>query len=514
MNARSKIRRTLLLAALLLGLAATTFSVPQAVWATGGVPLPTVTGPIPVTTTSYPFLDRMGPPREAAQRAGYVEEEFFVSGTANVYEWDASGNPFVRTPNAPYTTRIIVRRPANMHKFSGTVWVETLNATLLIDLDRMWQLHYAQILRDGDAYVGITSKPVTVAALKKFDPVRYASLSMANPLPLDDPLNCQNPGIWNSLNTATRETEDGLIWDIMSQVGAVLKSHGPQNPLGVAARTVYGEGWSQSGGYALRYLNTFGPLAKLSNGKPVYDGWIAGGFIAPVDINQCSTVPSASDPRNQIHPNGVPVIGIRTQGDFWSLAYRRADSDAPGDQFRLYELAGPTHDTSTIFQNFAPDADIIKAGVTPPNPAVCNYQFLNDFPYEYYLNAAAVNLKLWGLGIAPPHGDRLQYDLTNPNFVDNTVKDQYGNAVGGLRSPYLDVPIATYHMGFAGGPFTCLVLGYKAPFSEDLLQQLYPNHGQYVSKVTRDTIQLVKDRFLLPIDAPKIIVQAAQADVP
>src|SRR5512147_638612 len=99
MNSYSKIRGTLLLAALLLGLMATTFSVPQTVLATGGVPLPTITGPIPVTNDSYPFLDRMGPPREAAQRAGYVEEEFFVSGAANVYTWDASGNPVVRTPD-------------------------------------------------------------------------------------------------------------------------------------------------------------------------------------------------------------------------------------------------------------------------------------------------------------------------------------------------------------------------------------------------------------------------------
>jgi hypothetical protein len=220
-------------------------------------------------------------------------------------------------------------------------------------------------------------------------------------------------------------------------------------------------------------------------------------------------VPSASDPRNQIRPNGVPVISIRTQGDFFSFAYRRADGDTPDDQYRLYELAGPSHDTTTIFQNFAPDADIIKAGVAPPNPAVCGYQYITDFPYEYYFNAAAVNLKLWSLGIAPPHADRFQYGATN-----QIVLDQYGNALGGVRSPYLDVPIATYSMGPTSGVFTCIVLGYKTPFSEDLLHQLYRNHGVYVSKVALDTAKLIKERFLLPIDAPKIIVEAAQTDVP
>ncbi|MEW6059041.1 MAG: alpha/beta hydrolase domain-containing protein, partial [Actinomycetota bacterium] len=447
-------------------------------------------------------------PLEALQQAGYVDQEFFVSGTANVYDWDADNNPVVRTPDALYTTRIIVRRPADVQEFNGTVWVEPLNPTLLIDLDRMWQLHYAQILREGDAYVGITSKPVTIASLKKFDPVRYAPLSMANPLPLDDPLSCESPGS-GALNTATRETEDGLIWDIMSQVGAVLKSAGSQNPLGAPARFVYGEGWSQTGGYALRYFSTIGPLAKLADGSPVYDGWLTGGATAPADINQCSFVESAADPRNQIRPNGVPVISIRTQGDFFSLEYRPDDSDPPGERYRLYELAGPTHDTASIFQNFPPDADIIASGVTPPNPSVCGYKQVTDFPYEYYFNAAAENLKLWSDGFAPPHGDRFQYDFANPNHLDNNVKDQYGNAVGGVRSPYLDVPIATYTMGTPGEMLTCMLLGQKVPFDKDVLRQLYPSHDDYVARVTESTMALVKDRFLLQVDAEKIIAEAS-----
>jgi hypothetical protein len=477
------------------------------------VPLPTVTGPIPVTATSRPFEDRPGAPLEALQEAGYVDQEFLVSGTANVYDWAADNSPVVRTPEAPYTTRIIVRRPAEMQEFSSAVWVEPLNPTLLIDLDRMWQLHYAQILRDGDAYVGISSKPVTIASLKKFDPVRYASLSMANPLPLHDPLNCENPGT-GALNTATRETEDGLIWDIISQVGAVMKSDGPQNPLGAPAKFVYGEGWSQTGGYALRYLSTFSPLAKLADGSHIYDGWLTGGATAPADINQCSIVESAADPRNQIRPNGVPVISVRTQGDFFSLEYRPADSDGPDDQYRLYELAGPTHDTASIFRNLAPDADIIAAGLTPPNPSICGYPHITNFPYEYYFNAAAENLKLWSQGITPPCGDRFQYDFTNPNYLDNNVKDQHGNAVGGVRSPYLDVPTATYTMGTPGEKLTCLLLGQRVPFGKELLHELYPTHDDYVAKVTQSAMALVEDRFLLQTDAEKIIAEAARTDVP
>ena len=41
-----------------------------------------------------------------------------------------------------------------------------------------------QLVANGDAWVGVTGKPISIDALKNFDPVRYGSLSMANPLPL------------------------------------------------------------------------------------------------------------------------------------------------------------------------------------------------------------------------------------------------------------------------------------------------------------------------------------------
>ena len=50
--------------------------------------MPKLTGPIPVTADSFPFLaaNRVFLPLDL-QKAGYVEEEFIVSGTANVYDF-------------------------------------------------------------------------------------------------------------------------------------------------------------------------------------------------------------------------------------------------------------------------------------------------------------------------------------------------------------------------------------------------------------------------------------------
>ena len=60
------------------------------------VALPKVTGPLPNTDESYPFnaANRQQKPFDL-EKYGYVEEEYLISGYANVYEYhDAnSGTP-------------------------------------------------------------------------------------------------------------------------------------------------------------------------------------------------------------------------------------------------------------------------------------------------------------------------------------------------------------------------------------------------------------------------------------
>src|SRR5437016_822510 len=54
------------------------------------VGFPTVSGPIPSTSTNFPFIAE-GFDVEPAVPKGYVEEEFFVSGTGNIYEYTPTG---------------------------------------------------------------------------------------------------------------------------------------------------------------------------------------------------------------------------------------------------------------------------------------------------------------------------------------------------------------------------------------------------------------------------------------
>jgi hypothetical protein len=510
-------------ARVLLGMALALFvALVAAGAASAKTPIPLVTGPLPVTATSYPFgaADHQLVPQHLA-RAGYVEEEYLVSGHANVYSWPAPGPAVVRTPSAPYTTRVLVRRPAERRHFSGNVVVEMLNPSNLFDLNIGWALSHEQFIRDGDAWVGITAKPIAVAALKTFDPVRYGSLSFANPLPLTDPRNCTDiQTVVDPPALRSRSTEDGLIWDINSQVGAWLRSGAASNPLADGrphrrrslVERAYGFGYSQTGGYLVDYINAIHPRVVAADGEPIYDGYIVGvaggAFVGAVPINQCEPAPPTTDPRRQIQNVGVPVMRIMSQSDYLlGIASRRPDGDIPADRHRHYEMAGAGHATPDELYYSAAPADIERAG-RPVPPAACNEGPRSRFPSSIHFNAAFRNLDLWVRhGLGPPHASPIAVEDGAP------VLDAFGNVTGGLRSPYVDVPTSRW-LGSSTGASFCFIAGHELPFDQATLERLYPTHGAYVRAVVRNVRELVADRFLTKADGLRLIREAALADVP
>lgn len=470
-----------------------------------------MTGPLASTRKSHPFgAARFQGVRENLQRKGYVEEEYIIDGTANVYDWPAPGPAVVRTADAPYTTRILVRKPIKGADFSGNVVVEPLNPSNLFDLNIGWAMMNRQMVENGDVWVGVTIKPVSIVALQKFDPERYASLAMANPLSLDDPLNCAVSG------SNDRASENGLAWDIISQVGQLVRSHDASNPIryGAKHRTdqVLGFGYSQTGGYLYDYINGVEPLAESAPGKPIYDGYIVavagGAFVGNVPINQCATVPPVTDPRYQFSNVGVPIMHVMSQSDYLvGIAGRRLDSDAPSDRFRHYEMAGAGHATPDELNYAAQPEDIIKAGQPVP-PMSCNEGPRSRFPSHIFFDAILRNLDDWvRKDIPPPHGSPIVVVNGEP------VTDEFGNVLGGLRSPYLDVPTSTWEGNSTGASF-CRIAGHEIPFSSEQLAELYPSHRDYVRQVRNVTQELVSQRFITPADGELLIREARRSDVP
>ena len=486
-------------------------------------PIPNVTGPIPVTGDSYSFnaANHSTVPQDLS-KFDYVEEEYFVSGLANIYDFDGDGKITVKAAGAPYTTRILVRRPAFPHQFSGNIIVELLNPTARFDLDIQWQFSCDYFLAHKDVWVGLTVKPVAVEALKTFDPKRYAPLSMANPLPPDK--TCPNPV--SLLLDSTPATENGLVWDILSQVGALLKSTSLKNPLhGFDVKRVFATGYSQTGGYLVPYINFIRPLptAASENGKPVYDGYLIGdGDGLAVPINQCSAPLKPGDPRFVIQPRPEPVISVGTQTLLvLGVLARRADSDSLTDRYRRYEIPGASHISKRGMVYFPSPADVARAGVPQLPPACTEIDTfgLTDFPLEYFMNGAFANLDAWvRSGTVPPKTPWIKVKNVPGAPVPVAELDQYGNAVGGVPVPYIEVPIATYYARSTSADprsaFFCSLSGYKVPLKKETLAQFYPTHDAYVKKVKESVEALVKERLITQDDGVKIIKEAEQAAVP
>src|SRR5579862_4164620 len=244
------------------------------------ISVPNVNGPIPVTATSHPLLaaDHNLQPLDLS-KFGYVEEEYIVSGAANVYDWAENNSLTVKTPNAPYATRILVRRPANASKFSGTVVVELMGNPRRFDWSLMFGYLHDQIFEHGDAWIGITM-PGGVQALKMFDAKRYAALSFANPTP-----GAACPSA-DGKAPAPSDMEEGLRWDMIGQVAALIKSSIPGRPL-ASLRVQYLFLTTQFGDITT-YLDAFHSYSRLANGKPAYDGYLLRNPPAPSKVNQCA----------------------------------------------------------------------------------------------------------------------------------------------------------------------------------------------------------------------------------
>jgi hypothetical protein len=135
---------------------------------------------------------------------------------------------------------------------------------------------------------------------------------------------------------------------------------------------------------------------------------------------------------------------------------------------------------------------------------------LSDFPVRYAFNVAWRHLDDWvQRGIAPPRAERLQLKPGMTQFVPETafVVDALGNARGGVRSTYVDVPTVRW-IGSRSGPFRCMFNGYQVKLPAAELRRLYPDRASYVQKVRARADQLVAERWLTPVDREAIVREA------
>ncbi len=456
------------------------------------VPSPTLEGPI-TGGNGAPFVASTG--FDLAQ-VSYMQEEYFISGTASAYTSAAaltSDGQWTATPGstATYKTRILVYRPIKRSKFRGAVVVEWFNVTGGLDAAPDWTNAHTELIRDGFAWVGVSAQFVGVEGggssfvslpLKTVDPVRYGSLV--------------HPG-------------DSFSYDIFSQAGQAIRQPASVSPLGdLKIKKVIAAGDSQSAFRLTTYVNAIDPLTQMFDGYLLHS---RGGSAAALSQSPQPAIP-APNPTLIRGDVRVPVLTFETETDLINLGYfaaRQSDSDS----FRLWEVAGTAHaDTyglvvgPTDLGNSPSAAELVLTS-TPVLGITCGTP-INSGPHHFVLNAAFAALNKWVTrGKLPAQAPRLDVVAGSPPSI---TRDAHGNAVGGIRTPAVDVPIATLSgLGQTGSAF-CSLFGTTVPFDAATLAALYPTHKTYVSAVNKAANSAKKAGFLLGPDA-KLIKVAAKA---
>ena len=142
----------------------------------------TITGPIAVTVPpgdpSRDFIFSTSAIDLAGY--GYVEEEFFIEGTANRYTTPELATGRIVDGGPPYKTRLVVRRPASPDRFNGTVVVEWNNVTAGRDLDIDWFQAGAYFVRNGFVWIGVSAQRASSPPATRSRPAVSRSISTAS----------------------------------------------------------------------------------------------------------------------------------------------------------------------------------------------------------------------------------------------------------------------------------------------------------------------------------------------
>ena len=109
-------------------------------------------------------------------------------------------------------------------------------------------------------------------------------------------------------------------------------------------------------------------------------------------------------------------------------------------------------------------------------------------------------------GKAPVTAPRLDVAAGPPPQVQRNAD---GIAKGGIRTPPVDVPVATLSGAPAPGATPiCLLSGSTKPFTADRLAQLYPSRAKYLKEFKADADKTIKAGFALPEDRAALLAFA------
>ena len=387
----------------------------------------------------------------------YEASEYFVSGTAN---------------GQPYTTRIVIRKPVDAARASGLLLAESMHPS-----GNAWMFHFTHRYSMSAGHIGLDVLTSTHEPFVEFNEQRYRNLRVA----------------------------PGQAPEILAQVGALMKSK--DSPIAAyRIRKMILAGTSASAAVVINYLPAHTVL-RLADMRPIYDGFLPTSTGATIAVQATAG--------GTARPVDVPIVQVPTMTEVASAnVTARQDSDAPGNQFRVYEFPGMAH------------IDSRDAAAYYPNP--CKLP-ISRFPMAAYMSVALDHLWKWvDKGTVAPRADRILVDRNDANDGSLMALDEYGNPRGGIRNPYVDVPVKAFAVRNAGAsppvanahPFVasrtpeaqaqlCGLAGYEVAMTPAQLKKLYKDAKSYRARVEKRLDELTKQGWSLPVYREIILRDAA-----
>jgi hypothetical protein len=401
-------------------------------------------------------------------KAGYIEEEWFVSGIDDLGQ--------------AYKTQVYIWRPRDPARFSGTILAEPLHA---LGVPPMMMYTSPYVVRSGHGWAMIGSQRAPLEAhVKSKDPQYYSSLHIepAPGTPNTPPAQTDTAAM-AAYQAAVNQASNAIL----AQAGAALRAaDGPFR--GYRVQHVLLMGHSQTGGVVTNYVLGAHDKQRLAGGKPIYEGYFpAGAPRLPFGPSDSAIV--------QVVCDGDVADGNARGPEFANHRYRRPDSDAPNDRYRLYEFAGTSH-MGTRY---------------PPHNNPANWKdalggdtsgvIMNTMPHDEQFSMALHHLVVWvAKGVNPPRAARMELAAPDGRYL---AKDANGNTLGGIRAAQLDVPRATYHSTPVNPDGTARrsIVGFEVPFTPDKMRSLYGAPANYVRRFNARLDELIAQGWFLAEDA-------------
>jgi Alpha/beta hydrolase domain len=419
-----------------------------------------------------------GAPRADVAARGYVVEEYQLEGTAFAYQlapgtkasvdgrWTA-----VESQEATYRTRILVVRPERAADFNGTVVVNWQNVSAGFESGAP----SGGELYEGYAWVGVSAQEVGLYGF----PMGMERLAVGGARPLLD----HDRERYGSLH----HPGDQGAYDIFTQAAVAIGPDRSQeiDPMGgLVVQRVVAAGGSQSAMRLATYYNAVQPLTGAFDAflLAVWEGRAPRPEEGPV----------AAGTRTSLRTDqSTPALVVNSEFEAPGLATVGIEDT---EHLRVWEVTGTPHGVARGHDH-----------------SVGGGWVVNRLSYAPVYEAALRAVHQWVAdGVPPASQPRIAFDPGSPPSIR---RDDFGNALGGVRLPELEVPTHEYR-GMSFGTGRAPLFGAARPFADDALRVLYPTRDVFVARWRAAVDALVRTGALRPEDAAEMCARADTVELP